>query len=176
MDVPAPPRGGGGGGGPCCRSRKMLVGLLLSMNLFEAMNGTLTGLLIPVISESFGCTTEVAAWMQLGPQFAAAMLGPPIGMVADTIGRTTVWRLFAGILMLMMPFCGFATSVYGLIIARTIGGTSWAGCGPAGFAIMAQVMSFCCCWWCWWCWCWWCWWCWWLAGGWLLADEDAGCV
>ena len=108
------------------------------MNLFEAMNGTLTGLLIPVISRDFDCSTEVAAWISLGPSFTAAMLGPPIGMVADTIGRTLVWRVFAGVLMAALPVCALAPSIYVLILARTIGGLSWAGCGPAGFAIMAQ--------------------------------------
>jgi MFS family permease len=123
----------------CCRGkRNYVVALLLSMNLFEAMNGTLTGLLIPVIALDFGCSTEVAAWISLGPSFTSAMLGPPIGMVADTIGRTTVWRVFAGVLMVCLPICGLANSVFMLIIARTVSGVSWAGCGPAGFAIMAQ--------------------------------------
>ena len=59
-------------------------------------------------------------------------------MVADTIGRTGTWRVFAAVLMLSLPACGFAPDIYTLLVARTVGGMSWAGCGPAGFAIMVE--------------------------------------
>ena len=52
----------------CCRGKRCaVVALLLTMNLFEAMNGTLLGLLIPVVAAEFEVSTEVAAWIQLGP-------------------------------------------------------------------------------------------------------------
>jgi hypothetical protein len=50
------------------------------------MNGTLLGLLIPVVAAEFGCSTEVTAWIQLGPQFTSAMLGPSIGMASGGRG------------------------------------------------------------------------------------------
>ena len=62
-------------------------------------------------------------------------------MVADTIGRTFTWTLFAAVLVLSLPASGFAPDLYLLIASRTVGGLSWAGCGPAGFAIMAQGLS-----------------------------------
>ena len=126
----------------CCRGKRCaVVALLLTMNLFEAMNGTLLGLLIPVVAAEFEVSTEVAAWIQLGPSFTSSMLGPSIGMVADTIGRTGTWRVFAGVLMVSLPICGFAPDIFTLVLARTFGGMSWAGCGPAGFAIMAEGLE-----------------------------------
>ena len=123
----------------CWRGKRpLVVCLLLGMNLLEAMNGTLLGLLIPIIAAEFDTTTEVAAWIQLGPSFTAAMLGPSIGMVADSMGRTTTWQVFGLVLALSLPACAFAPSIGLLLAARTFGGMSWAGCGPAGFAIMAQ--------------------------------------
>jgi MFS family permease len=108
-----------------------VVALLLTMNFVEAMNGTLLGLLIPVVAADFAVSTELAAWIQLGPAFTSAMFGPAIGMVADTIGRTGTWRVFAAVLMLSLPACGFAPDIVTLLVARTLGGMSWAGCGRA---------------------------------------------
>ena len=56
--------------------RCAVVALLLTMNLFEAMNGTLLGLLIPVVAAEFEVSTEVAAWIQLGP---SSSLATPLG-------------------------------------------------------------------------------------------------
>ena len=123
------------------RPRSAVVGLLLTMNFLEALNGTLLGLLIPVISGDFGCSTEMALWIMLGPMLTSSMFGPAIGMVADTIGRTFTWTVFAAVLMLSLPACGLAPNIGILIAARTIGGMSWAGCGPAGFAIMAEGLT-----------------------------------
>lgn len=72
------------------------------------------------------------------------MFGPAIGMVTDTIGRTGTWRDFAAVLMLSLPACGFAPDIYTLLVARTVGGMSWAGCGPAGFAIMVEGIEASC--------------------------------
>ena len=66
-------------------------------------------------------STELAAWIQLGPAFTSAMFGPAIGMVADTIGRTGTWRVFAAVLMLSRPACGFAPDIWTLLVARTLG-------------------------------------------------------
>ena len=97
----------------CCRGKRCaVVALLLTMNLFEAMNGTLLGLLIPVVAQEFRGSTELAAWIQLGPSFTSSMLRPSIGMVADTIGRTGTWRVFVGVLMVSLPVCGFAPDIY----------------------------------------------------------------
>ena len=123
------------------RPRSVGVGLLLTMNFLEALNGTLLGLLIPVISDDFGCSTEMALWIMLGPMLTSSMFGPAIGMVADTIGRTFTWTVFAAVLMLSLPACGLAPNIGILIAARTIGGMSWAGCGPVGFAIMAEGLT-----------------------------------
>ena len=115
----------------CRGQRGPVVALLLTMNFVEAMNGTLLGLLIPVVAADFAVSTELAAWIQLGPAFTSAMFGPAIGMVADTIGRTGTWRVFAAVLMLSLPACGFAPDIVTLLVARTLGGRSWAGCGRA---------------------------------------------
>ena len=104
----------------CSGKRPAVVGLLLSMNFLEALNGTLLGLLIPVISQDFGCSTEIALWIMLGPMLTSSMLGPAIGMVADTIGRTFTWTVFAAILMLSLPACGFAPDIWTMIAARTM--------------------------------------------------------
>lgn len=43
--------------------------------------------------------------------------------------------------MLSLLACGLSTNIYTLIAFRTVGGLSWAGCGPAGFAIMAEGVA-----------------------------------
>ena len=105
------------------------------------MNGTLLGLLIPTVADEFSVSTELAAWISIGSQFTSAMLGPAIGMLADSIGRTFTWRLFGALGVISQPLCGFAPNIWVLIAARAFGGMTWAGCGPAGFAIMAEGLE-----------------------------------
>jgi predicted MFS family arabinose efflux permease len=45
------------------------------------------------------------------------------------------------VLALSLPCCGLAPTIGVLLAARTVGGMSWAGCGPAGFAIMAEGVA-----------------------------------
>ena len=105
------------------------------------MNGTLLGLLIPTVADEFSVSTELAAWISIGSQFTSAMLGDSIGMLADSIGRTFTWRLFGALGVISQPLCGFAPNIWVLIAARAFGGMTWAGGGPAGFAIMAEGLE-----------------------------------
>ena len=59
----------------------------------------------------------------------------------QTIGRTFTWRVFGALGCISQPICGFAPNVGVLIAARAFGGMTWAGCGPAGFAIMAEGLE-----------------------------------
>jgi hypothetical protein len=71
------------------------------------------------------------------------MLGPPIGMIADTVGRTTVWRIFAGVLMAALPVCGFSLNV--CIGEKEIGG-SGGSLEPLGLFLRTLIPFMCVLW------------------------------
>jgi MFS family permease len=117
-----------------------VVATCITVNILEATNGAVLGIVIPAIAEEFRASVELAAWVQLAPGFASAMLGPSIGKFADMMGRVKTWWIAMFFMVLSFLLCANATSIGMLVAARTLGGLSWAGTGPSGFAIMADKM------------------------------------
>jgi len=134
----------GSGGSPATgfgsrNYRKYILGMLLSVYIFNFIDRTIINILTEPIKESFG----VEDWqMGLlgGPAFAIlyTFVGIPIARFAEKKHR--VWIIAGSVALwsLMTVLCGFATSFIALFIFRIGVSIGEAGCSPPANSIIAD--------------------------------------
>jgi MFS family permease len=126
---------------PCCERRhrpRGTIAVCLSANVLNAMNSGVLIIVIPVLTREFGCSTEVAAWVNLAPRFVSVIIGTQMGKVADTMGRARMYMVCTVALVASFAMCGFAPSIEVLLAGRVLAGLVWGGAGPAGFGMMCE--------------------------------------
>ncbi|MEP2265234.1 MAG: MFS transporter [Parasphingorhabdus sp.] len=119
--------------------RKYVLGMLLTVYIFNFIDRTIINILTEPIKESFG----VEDWqMGLlgGPAFAIlyTFVGIPIARFSEK--RHRVWIIAGSIALwsLMTALCGFATSFIALFIFRIGVSIGEAGCSPPANSIIAD--------------------------------------
>ena len=119
--------------------RKYVLGILLTVYIFNFIDRTIINILTEPIKESFG----VEDWqMGLlgGPAFAIlyTFVGIPIARFSEKHHR--VWIIAGSIALwsLMTALCGFATSFIALFIFRIGVSIGEAGCSPPANSIIAD--------------------------------------
>ncbi len=119
--------------------RKYILGMLLTVYIFNFIDRTIINILTEPIKESFG----VEDWqMGLlgGPAFAIlyTFVGIPVARFSERHHR--VWIIAASVALwsLMTALCGFATSFIALFIFRIGVSIGEAGCSPPANSIIAD--------------------------------------
>ena len=119
--------------------RKYILGILLTVYIFNFIDRTIINILTEPIKESFG----VEDWqMGLlgGPAFAIlyTFVGVPIARFSEKHHR--VWIIAGSVALwsLMTALCGFATSFIALFIFRIGVSIGEAGCSPPANSIIAD--------------------------------------
>lgn len=119
--------------------RKYILGMLLTVYIFNFIDRTIINILTEPIKESFG----VEDWqMGLlgGPAFAIlyTFVGIPIARFSEKHHR--VWIIAGSVALwsLMTALCGFATSFIALFIFRIGVSIGEAGCSPPANSIIAD--------------------------------------
>ena len=119
--------------------RRYILGMLLTVYIFNFIDRTIINILTEPIKESFG----VEDWqMGLlgGPAFAIlyTFVGIPIARFSEKHHR--VWIIAGSVALwsLMTVFCGFATSFIALFIFRIGVSIGEAGCSPPANSLIAD--------------------------------------
>ena len=125
-----------GGTAPCalhavCLATVFLVRLEVSVLI----------LAIPPIASEFGCSLEAAAWVHLGPGFAAIMFAPPVGKAADMYGLHVVWRCAILLLVVSTWLAAWSPNLVLLLVARVGTGVSQAGVFSPALALMTRGLD-----------------------------------
>ncbi|MXO89584.1 spinster family MFS transporter [Pontixanthobacter aquaemixtae] len=119
--------------------RKYVLGVLLTVYIFNFIDRTIINILTEPIKETFG----VEDWqMGLlgGPAFAIlyTFVGIPIARLAEKKHRVWIIALSIALWSLMTVFCGFAMSFIALFIFRIGVSIGEAGCSPPANSIIAD--------------------------------------
>src|SRR4051794_35563543 len=106
----------------------------------DAMEVLMIGFLIGPVSKAFGIQPAQAAWVG-SATFAGMFLGAWLwGLVADRVGRRTVFMSTVLQTALFGTLAAFAPNFALLLIMRFLTGTAMGGTLPVDYSIMAEYL------------------------------------
>jgi MFS family permease len=111
----------------------MLIPLIVACALFmENLDSTALATALPAIATSFGESPLELSLAITSYLFALAVFIPISGWVADRFGARRIFRLAIVIFVLGSILCGFSTTIWHLVLARTLQGMGGAMMVPVG--------------------------------------------
>jgi EmrB/QacA subfamily drug resistance transporter len=120
----------------------MLIPLIVACALFmENLDSTAIATALPVIAAAFGESPVRLSLAITSYLFALAVFIPISGWVADRFGARRVFGLAIGVFVLGSILCGFATSVWQLVLARTLQGLGGAMMVPVGRLVLLRATA-----------------------------------
>jgi EmrB/QacA subfamily drug resistance transporter len=120
----------------------MLIPLIVACALFmENLDSTAIATALPVIAAAFGESPVRLSLAITSYLFALAVFIPISGWVADRFGARRVFRLAIAVFVLGSVLCGFATSVWQLVLARTLQGLGGAMMVPVGRLVLLRATA-----------------------------------
>lgn len=122
----------------------------MNISTFLALMGTalffagatefmLASMLAP-LADAFGVSPAEASWLVSGYALAYALAAPPLGWLADRLGRHTLIRLALALFALDGAALPFAPSLSWAIGLRVIGGVAAAALIPSVFALLGDTV------------------------------------
>jgi DHA2 family multidrug resistance protein len=127
----APSRGGSGA----------LVATVVMANIMQAIDLTITNIALATIAGQLGATLNEAAWLLTAYVVGAAIGLPPTAYLNDRLGRRTLFVCTVAGFAAASLFCGLATSLEALTLARFLQGLFSAPIAPIGNAVLAATYS-----------------------------------
>jgi EmrB/QacA subfamily drug resistance transporter len=120
----------------------MLIPLIVACALFmENLDSTAIATALPTIAAAFGEPPVRLSLAITSYLFALAVFIPISGWVADRFGARRVFRIAIGVFVLGSILCGFATSVWQLVLARTLQGLGGAMMVPVGRLVLLRATA-----------------------------------
>jgi EmrB/QacA subfamily drug resistance transporter len=120
----------------------MLIPLIVACALFmENLDSTALSTALPAIAASLGESPLELSLAITSYLFALAVFIPISGWVADRFGARQVFRLAIAVFVLGSILCGFATSIWHLVLARTLQGMGGAMMVPVGRLVLLRSVS-----------------------------------
>ena len=120
---------------------RALVATVVVANVMQAIDLTITNIALATIAGQLGATMHEAAWLLTAYVVGAALGLPPTGFLNDRFGRRTVFVVTVAGFAASSLFCGMATSLETLALARFLQGIFSAPIAPIGNAVLASSFS-----------------------------------
>ena len=120
----------------------MLIPLIVACALFmENLDSTALATALPAIAASFGESPLRLSLAITSYLFALAVFIPISGWVADRFGARRVFRLAIAIFVLGSILCGLSTTIWHLVLARTLQGMGGAMMVPVGRLVLLRSVA-----------------------------------
>jgi MFS family permease len=120
----------------------MLIPLIVACALFmENLDSTVIATALPTIAAAFGESPVRLSLAITCYLFSVAVFIPISGWVADRFGARRIFRLAIGVFVVGSILCGFATSVWELVMARTLQGLGGAMMVPVGRLVLLRATA-----------------------------------
>lgn len=107
----------------------------------EVLDTSIANVSLPHIAGSLGATYDEATWILTSYLVSAAIVLPVSGWLSTMIGRKRFYMTCVALFTICSFFCGIATSLPMLIIARVLQGAGGGGLQPSEQAILADTFS-----------------------------------
>lgn len=118
-----------------------LIATVVMANIMQAIDLTITNIALSTIAGQLGATLNEAAWLLTAYVVGAALGLPPTAYLNDRLGRRTLFVLTVAGFSAASLFCGLATSLESLTLARFLQGLFSAPIAPIGNAVFAASFS-----------------------------------
>lgn len=103
------------------------------------MDSTIAGVALPHMQASSGATSAQIMWVMTSYMVATAISLPLSGWLASRFGKQPVMLASLAGFTLASMACGVATSLSGLVLARTVQGIAGAGLQPVTQAVLLSI-------------------------------------
>ena len=124
------------------QSRGYILTILTLVYLVNFIDRQILSILLQPIKDEFH-VSDAALGLLIGPTFAFfyAVLGLPMGMLADRMNRRTLIGLSLVLFSVMTAICALVGQFWQLIVARIWTGVGEAGTGPASQTMIADLYA-----------------------------------
>jgi EmrB/QacA subfamily drug resistance transporter len=120
----------------------MLIPLIVACALFmENLDATAIATALPTIAAAFGESPVRLSLAITSYLFSLAVFIPISGWVADRFGARRVFRIAIVVFVLGSILCGLTTSVWQLVLARTLQGMGGAMMVPVGRLVLLRATA-----------------------------------
>lgn len=122
------------------RHNPWIVAFTVTLATFmEVLDSSIANVSLPHIAGSLGATYEEATWVLTSYLVSSAIVLPVSGWLSTIIGRKRFYMTCVALFTICSLFCGLATSLPMLIIARILQGCGGGGLQPSEQAILADT-------------------------------------
>jgi DHA2 family multidrug resistance protein len=112
---------------------------VMMATFMELLDTTVVNVAIPHISGNLAATVDEGTWVVTSYLVANAIILPMSGWLARYLGRKRLLLICVGGFTATSLFCGFATSLSGLICFRVLQGLTGGGLQPLAQAILLET-------------------------------------
>lgn len=117
-----------------------IVALTVTLATFmEVLDSSIANVALPHIAGSLGATYEEATWVLTSYLVSSAIVLPVSGWLSTVMGRKRFYMTCVALFTGCSFFCGIATSLPMLIVARVLQGCGGGGLQPSEQAILADT-------------------------------------
>lgn len=113
--------------------------LIASANFMSVLDMTIANVSIPTIAGSLGVTPSQGTWVISSYAVAEAIIVPLTGWLAARFGAVRAFLWAMGLFGLMSAFCGLATSLEMLVVARTLQGLAGGPLMPLSQTLLLRI-------------------------------------
>ena len=117
-----------------------IVAMTVTLATFmEVLDSSIANVSLPHIAGSLGATYEESTWVLTSYLVSSAIVLPVSGWLSTVFGRKRFYMICVGLFTVCSLFCGLATSLPMLIVARVLQGCGGGGLQPSEQAILADT-------------------------------------
>ncbi len=119
--------------------RSVMAGIMLAMFL-SALEQTIVAPALPAIGKSLADIDNLS-WVVTAYLLAATATTPLFGKLSDIYGRRAIMLVAIGIFIVASVVCAMATSMWVLVLGRTLQGIGGGGLLPIAQTIIADMLT-----------------------------------
>ena len=117
-----------------------IVAITVTLATFaEVLDSSIANVALPHIAGSLGASVDEATWVLTSYLVSSAIVLPVSGWLSTVMGRKRFYMLCVALFTTCSLFCGLATSLPMLIVARIFQGVGGGGLQPSEQAILADT-------------------------------------
>ena len=120
------------------QSNQQLLYVLMVASMTMIFNGSVFGVALPTIRDTYGINSETAAWLVTSYSLTFMMFMPLYGRLGDSLGKRNLIVAGLGLFSAGTLLCLAAPTLGWLLIGRTIQGAGVAGVAPLSMAIISE--------------------------------------
>src|SRR5271154_213110 len=125
---------------PVIKARRTVIAAMLLSTFMAAMEGTVTGAVMPVVVGAIG-GFELFSWTFGAYLLVSAVAMPIYGRLSDLKGRKLIFLASVVLFLLGSWLCGMAQSMPALIAFRAVQALGAAGMTPLAITIIGDVTT-----------------------------------